>query len=66
MRLDDHMSGCKDGKVFLATPDGKLRAHFDCRGQLQDMVAADLDADGWDELVVVAANPHRVYVVPCR
>ena len=56
-------AGCKDSSIYLISPAGKRLARFQCEGRLRDMIAVDLDADGTDEIVAVAANPHRIYVV---
>ena len=56
-------AGCKDGRAFLLTRDGELRACFESEGQLQDMIVTDLDEDGSDELVIATADPNRLRVV---
>lgn len=56
-------AGCKDGRVFLVTPAGELAAVADCGGRLEDMVAADVDGDGTEELVAVASEPDRLHVL---
>ncbi len=55
-------AGCRDGKVFLATPEGRLVGLLDCGGRLEDAITADLDADGVDEIVVATSAPHRLHV----
>jgi len=56
-------AGCKDGKVFLITPDGELGRMFDCGARLEDMIAADVDGDGAEEIVLVTSGPDRLYVL---
>ena len=59
-------AGCKDGKVFLLDAHGRRVAYFDCEAQLQDLIVADCDGDGVSEIVVVTANPHRLYAIVAR
>lgn len=54
-------AGCKDGKVFVVDPEGKLIAVFDSGSRLQDLIAADLDGDGLDEIIGVSAGPNRLW-----
>lgn len=54
---------CKDGKVFVVSPEGKLLSLFDAGARAEDMVVADLDGDGRDDLLLVTSEPHRLWVV---
>jgi outer membrane protein assembly factor BamB len=54
-------AGCKDGKVFVVTPEGKLIALYDSGARLQDLIAADLDGDDHDEIVGASAGPNRLW-----
>ncbi|MGD9495807.1 MAG: hypothetical protein AB7Y46_05825 [Armatimonadota bacterium] len=56
-------AGCKDGRTFLLTPEGRPTGLFDAGARLEAMAVADLDADGSDELVVATSGPERVHVV---
>lgn len=56
-------AGCANGRVFLVDVDGKPLALFEGRAGLRAMVAADLDGDGIDEIVVATAAPDRLSVV---
>ena len=56
-------AGCKDGTVFLVTPEGRLVGHLDCGARLEDMIAADTEDDGVKEVIVATSDPHRLYVV---
>ena len=59
-------AGCKSGKLFLVDADGKPAAMFDCQARLQEMIAADLDGDGAEEIVAATADPHRLFVITTR
>lgn len=50
-------AGCRDGKVFLVTPEGRLVRLVDCGGRLEAAVTADLNADGTDEIAVATSAP---------
>jgi outer membrane protein assembly factor BamB len=54
-------AGCKDGKVFLVTSEGKAVGCFDGGGRLQDLSVADLDGDQRDEVIGVSAGPNRIW-----
>jgi outer membrane protein assembly factor BamB len=54
-------AACKDGKVFLVSTDGRLISYFDCKARSQDMITADLDGDGTDEIIVATSGPNRLW-----
>ncbi len=56
-------AGCKDGQVFIVTPDGRLIGHHDLGARLRDMVVADVDGDGHDDIVAVTCEPNRLVVI---
>lgn len=56
-------AGCKDGKLFVVTPEGELVGMFDAGARLEAMIVADVDADGADEVVLAASGPDRAQVV---
>ena len=56
-------AGCKDGRVFLVTPDGVIARVFDAGARLEAMTVADVDGDGADEIALVTSDPDTLRVV---
>lgn len=56
-------AACKDGKVFIVSPDGKLLGLFETVARTEDMGVADLNGDGRDELLLITSDPHRLWAV---
>lgn len=59
-------AGCKDGHIFLVTPEGKLAASFTAPGRLQGFAVTELDGDGVTDIAVLTAGPDRLYVLGVR
>jgi hypothetical protein len=56
-------AGCKDGRLFLVTTEGKLASWFDTQAPLQELLVADVDADGHEEIIAATTNPARLWTV---
>ncbi|MFP3903065.1 MAG: hypothetical protein ACLFWB_02365 [Armatimonadota bacterium] len=59
-------AGCKDGKIFVCTPEGELAGWFDAGGQLQGMSIGDVDGDGADEIITATASPDQITVIETK
>ncbi len=57
------VAGCKDGRVFLVTPDGAIARMFEAGARLEAMTVADVEADGADEIALVTSGPDTLCVV---
>ncbi|MBM4047435.1 MAG: PQQ-like beta-propeller repeat protein, partial [Planctomycetes bacterium] len=57
------VAGCRDGKLFVVSADGKLAALFDCQGRLRDLLCADVDGDGYRKVIVVTSGPNCLWVL---
>ncbi len=57
------VAGCKDGQVFLVSPTGALLGHHDLGARLVDMIVADVDGDGRDDIVAVTSGPSALTVI---
>jgi hypothetical protein len=60
------VAGCKDGQVFVVTPGGELVGHHDLGARLRDMIVADVDGDGNDDIVAITSGPDRLVVITQR
>ncbi|MBU0609052.1 MAG: PQQ-binding-like beta-propeller repeat protein, partial [Armatimonadetes bacterium] len=54
---------CKDGKVFIVSPEGKLLALFETPGRTEDLVVDSTAGAGPDRLLLITSGPNRLWSV---